>query len=139
MYVSYQWYKNLTPIAGATAYSTPITGNGNYKVAVTDTNGCQSVSAVYVLTDWKGGGTTGITELSNTAISIYPNPATETVFIETGINVRAIVSSIDGKVLIDKENAKEVSIRNLADGLYLIILFDDNGQQIKVQKLVKRQ
>jgi uncharacterized protein YjdB len=139
IYVSYQWYKNLSPIAGATAYSTPITGNGNYKVAVTDTNGCQSVSAVYVLTDWKGGGTTGVTELSNTIISIYPNPATETVFIEAGINVRAIVSSIDGKVLIDKENAKEISIRNLADGLYLITLFDNNGQQVKVQKLVKKQ
>ncbi len=135
-YITYQWYKNLVAIPGASAFSTPSTGNGNYKVAVTDTNGCQSMSAVYVL---NGVPTTGITNVNSAEIRIFPNPANETVFIECGLPVHAVITGVDGKVLISKEHAREISIKGLADGLYIITLFDDNGQQLKVQKLVKRQ
>ncbi len=136
-YVSYQWYKNLVLIPGATASATPATGNGNYKVAVTDTNGCQSVSAVYVLTGW-ATPPTGISNVNSTDIKIFPNPAGEIVYIEPAGQMRAVISSVDGKTLIDKENAKEISLQGLADGLYLITLYNKNGQQVLVQKLVKR-
>jgi uncharacterized protein YjdB len=139
-YVSYQWYKNLVAIPGAVANTTPATSDGNYKVAVTDTNGCQSVSSVYVLTGWKGGSPgTGVTNVNTTDISIFPNPAAETIYIACEMKVRAVVSSIDGKVLITAENAKEISLKGLADGVYIVSLYDENGQQLKVQKLVKRQ
>lgn len=135
-YSTYQWYKNLVLIPGATASSTPATSNGNYKVVVTDTNGCQSVSAVYVLAGWTAP--TGIANVNSADIKIFPNPTSGKVFIESSINVRAVVSGFDGKRLIDKENAKEISLKGLADGLYLITLYDDNGQQMMVQKLVKQ-
>ncbi|MCF8451005.1 MAG: Ig-like domain-containing protein [Taibaiella sp.] len=137
MYVSYQWYKNLTPIAGATAYSTPITGNGNYKVAVTDTNGCQSVSAVYVLTDWKGGGATGVAEVSNTAISIFPNPANKSVHITGMPHMRAVIAGVDGRALIDQKDATDINISSLADGMYIITVYDSENQLLKTQKLIK--
>lgn len=137
MYVSYQWYKNLTPIAGATAYSTPITGNGNYKVAVTDTNGCQSVSAVYVLTDWKGGGATGVAEVSNTEISIFPNPANNSVHVTGMPHMRAVITGVDGRALIDQKDATDIDISSLADGMYIITVYDSENQLLKTQKLIK--
>jgi trimeric autotransporter adhesin len=135
-YLSYQWYKNLVMIPGATAFSTPATGNGSYKVAVTDTNGCQNMSAAYVLNN---GSSTGVTDLNNAEIRIFPNPAEETVFIDCAVPVHAVVTGVDGKVLIDKANARELNIEGLADGLYIITLFDEGGQQLKMEKLVKRQ
>ncbi len=137
MYITYQWYKDLIAIPGATAASTAITGNGNYKVAVTDTNGCQAVSATYVVNGWTG--TNSVTDLNQTDVSIYPNPASGTVFITAQAPVTAIISSIDGKALITQPNAKEISLTSLADGVYIITLFDANGQQLKVQKLIKKQ
>lgn len=137
MYITYQWYKDLIAIPGATAASTAITGNGNYKVAVTDTNGCQAVSATYVVTGWTG--TNSVTDINQTDVSIYPNPASASVFITAQAPVTAIISSIDGKALITQHNAKEVSLSSLADGVYIITLFDVNGQQLKVQKLIKKQ
>lgn len=136
-YVSYQWYKDLAPIPGATAYATPATGNGSYKVAVTDTNGCQSVSAHYVLTGWTGP--TAVTDIDKPQIRIFPSPAKESVTIESSVNVRAIVSSVDGKILIDQPNAHTVNLKGIADGMYIISLFNDNGQQVKTEKLVKQQ
>ena len=46
----------------ATTYSTPCTGSGDYKVAVTDTNGCQSYSDVHVDTT---ECTTGADDIGN--------------------------------------------------------------------------
>jgi hypothetical protein len=137
MYVTYQWYKDLIAIAGATSASTAITGNGNYKVAVTDTNGCQAVSATYVVTGWSG--TNSVTDINDTEVTIYPNPASASVFITAQVPVSAIVSSIDGKTLITQPNAKAISLSSLADGVYIITLYDNNGQQLKVQKLIKKQ
>lgn len=41
---TYQWYDNGTAIAGATNTSYTATGNGSYKVEVTDVNGCSAIT-----------------------------------------------------------------------------------------------
>lgn len=135
-YITYQWYKNLVPVTGATAWSMPVTGNGNYKVAVTDTNGCQSMSLTYVLTDWKGP--TAVTSINDPEIRIFPNPASDMVNISSPVAVRAIVSSMDGKTLVDVRDAHSLSLRGLADGIYMITLFDEAGTVLRTQKLVKQ-
>ena len=135
-YVAYQWYKDLVAIPGATTYHTNALGSGNYKVAVTDTNGCQSHSDVYVYT---GGATTfiGNTQSAVGSIRIYPNPAQTMVHIESAIQVRAVISSIDGRTILNITAAKDIDITNLADGIYMIMLYDDNGSLLKAEKLVK--
>jgi hypothetical protein len=132
-YVTYQWYKDAVAIAGATSFSTADIGNGNYKVRVTDTNGCQSVSDAYVF----GSTTTGVQNVNKTDVSIYPNPAQALVHIEAAMKVRAVISSIDGRSIMDIADAKDVDISNLADGVYMIVVYDSNGEKIKTEKLVK--
>ncbi len=135
MYVTYQWYKNLIAIPGATAATTPATGNGNYKVAVTDTNGCQAVSATYVLSGWTGP--TNVANINSTDINIYPNPASGKVYITSTQPVRAILSSIDGRMLLDVPAADVLDLSTLADGVYMIAVYDQQNTMLKNQRLIK--
>jgi hypothetical protein len=127
---------NLVAIPGATAYFTPSIGSGDYKVAVTDTNGCQSYSDVYV---YVGGATTSVGSLQSTvgSIRIYPNPAQTMVHVESATQVRAVISGVDGRTILNIAAAKDIDISNLADGIYMIMLYDESGSMVKVEKLVK--
>lgn len=138
-YRTYQWYKNGIAIVGGTTSSTPATGDGSYKVGVTDSNGCQSISDIYVLTGWSALHNVGVSAVANNlgVITIFPNPAQDMVNIESPEEVRAIVSSIDGKELMRKDNAKTLDISSLANGIYIIKLYDVNGQMVKTEKLLK--
>ncbi len=134
-YISYQWYKNLVAIPGAVTYHTPSTGIGNYKVAVTDTNGCQSVSAVYVVTV---SLPTDVVDVNSTEVKIFPNPAQKTIHIECMTDVRVVVSGIDGRKLISSQDSKNIDISALADGMYIITVFDKENTLLKTQKIIKK-
>ena len=134
-YVAYQWYKDMVAIPGATGSGTPSMGAGNYKVAVTDTNGCQSYSDIYVYTG--NVNTTGVQNVSGSDIKIYPNPAQTMVHIESGVQVRVTINAIDGRSVLNIQDAKDIDISALADGVYLVMVYDTNGQLLKIDKLVK--
>ena len=138
-YVTYQWYKDLIPMAGATLDSMLSAGPGNYKVAVTDTFGCQSYSDVYVFTGSTGGsgGTTGVNNTHASDIRIYPNPAQTMVHIQAAEQLRAVITSVDGRTVLDVPAAKDIDVSTLANGIYMIKLYDNNGQMLKAEKLVK--
>ena len=145
-FISYQWYKNTLLLSGANTWTYTPTSNGSYTVRVVDTNGCQSMSDVYVLTDYTGsggGGTGGGSNTyvnqynSNNEIKIFPNPANSIVHIEASIDIKAILTGIDGRKLIEQNKVKDIDISGLADGAYMIMLYDDNGTLIKVEKLIK--
>lgn len=139
-YIAYQWYKESAMIAGATTWSTPVTGNGNYKVAVTDSNGCQSISAIYVLTGWTGGtggGTTGLTQVDGSDVHIYPNPAQMMVHVATDKETSVTISSVDGRTVMNHITVKDIDISRLAAGVYTIRVYDVNGNTLKIDKLVK--
>ncbi len=134
-YIAYQWYKDMVAIPGATGSGTPSMGAGNYKVAVTDTNGCQSYSDIYVYTG--NVNTTGVQNVSVSDIKIYPNPAQTVVHVEAGIQVRVAINGIDGRSVLNVQDVKDIDISNLPDGVYMIMVYDTNGQMLKADKLVK--
>lgn len=135
-FVTYQWYKNYVPISGATTYSLAHTGPGNYKVTVTDTNGCQSVSANYVLNG--GSVTTAVNGIAAAnEISIYPNPTDGLVYITHADSMRVTVAAADGRILLDRKDAGELDLSSFANGVYIVRLLDMNGAVLKVEKIVK--
>jgi hypothetical protein len=144
-YVTYQWYKNTIAIAGATTSAVHNRGIGSYTVRVTDVNGCQSVSPAYVLTylppappggrDISDEGTNVILDAGN--IKIFPNPAQNQVHIESPIEVRAVIASMDGRIVVDKAAAKDVDLGGLPDGIYVIKLYNTDGILVRTEKLVK--
>jgi len=122
-------------IPGAIHDSTIAITNGNYKVGVTDTMGCQSISDIYVLTGWVNK--LGVPQVDPSDIRIFPNPAQNVLHIVSPVSVHVFINSIDGKLMMDQVAAREMDISALADGIYIVMLYDDGGQMVKSAKLVK--
>lgn len=133
VYASYQWYDStLGAIPGATqSYYVVPNVQKTYYVRVTDFNGCSNNSDYMRIP-------LGLERVDLAMqCKIFPNPATALVNIEALIKVTAIISSIEGKVVHEEANAKQVNVANLPPGLYLIGLYDDSGQLITMRKLTK--
>lgn len=136
-YTSYQWYKNLVPIAGATTHTISHTGAGSYKVMVTDTNGCQSVSANKVITT--GGVTTYVRGADlGKEILIYPNPTTGFVSITNAEGLNVSVVSADGRILVQAKGEEVIDIGSFAAGIYFVRFTDEEGRVLKAEKLLKQ-
>ena len=141
-FATYQWYKNGTPITGANSSILTPTGAGAYKVVVSDANGCYVASNTYDITSsGGGGGGGGGTGVPNspviTDVKIYPNPATSTLRIEAPVTVNVSVLSPDGKVVMEQKQAAILDISQLSDGLYIIMIYDENSVLLRTDKFVK--
>ena len=132
-YVNYQWSHCRTgAIGGATTPTLPLPYvNDSVFVTVTDTNGCTSSSSCYFY-DY-----TGVRNVSATTARIFPNPASSILYIDANAPVRAIISAIDGRKVMEQANAKEMNISTLTPGMYLIALYDNEGQVVMMQKMIK--
>ena len=133
-YTSYQWYRNLVPIAGATTYQIIPLNTADYSVIVTDGNGCISEATSYIV----HSVILSASQVSGyDAPSVYPNPATNKVYVQYAQNVNIRISGMDGKILIEQSSAKEADIASLPYGVYVISLYYEQGNRLLTEKLVK--
>ncbi|MBO7459332.1 MAG: T9SS type A sorting domain-containing protein, partial [Bacteroidales bacterium] len=63
---------------------------------------------------------TGISEIQNSNICIYPNPTSDFIHIENIKPQSVSIYSLDGKLIKSIENANVIDIRDLNEGVYLI-------------------
>ena len=97
-YISYQWLFASAPILGATDSTYNPVSNGNYAVTVTDTDGCAGTStAVY-------DANVSVPAVSTSAngISIYPNPVSSVLNVESPTKVNVLLTDLHGKVIAKK-------------------------------------
>lgn len=90
---------------------------------------------------------TSVDELAvNYQINIYPNPAREFIFIEIvnliiGINqLKYDLHDINGKLIETKiisGTKQEVNLQNLSSNLYILRIYNDNGEFVKTYKIEK--
>ena len=134
-YTSYQWYDSLQGlIPGANSFQTAALYNGNYWVVVTDSNGC---SATGIPVHYNVN-MVGVHNQVAAILRVYPNPVTNTLYIESSVTVRAVIRSIDGKTEMEQADAKEINTGGLANGMYFISLYNESGACLMVQKLIKQ-
>ena len=131
IYSGYQWFLNTVGIPGATDSTyVPVT-DGSYRVLVVDANGCDGYSSAFIIAN------VGVKQINATDVRIYPNPANSVVHIESPVSVRAVITAVEGKILLEQANARDVDISGLANGLYLMMIYDADGNQLMVEKLIK--
>lgn len=70
-------------------------------------------------------------------ISIYPNPVKDAVHF-SGVNaVNAALYSADGKLVQAERNVHSMNVATLPAGMYFILLKDEHGKQLGLQRLMK--
>lgn len=132
-YSTYQWLLNDLPIAGATQKDYLVTGNGKYRVVVTNENGCIDTSDAYTVTNYTNIVGTDAVQY----INVYPNPARDILYINSPVPVQVSVSSMEGKLVKDVKETRQVTVNDLAEGIYLLHISDKEGKLLKTEKFVK--
>ena len=126
-----------TQLITNTTYQWTLTQTGNWSFYVTaEYTECESGPS-NIVSDLLG---VGINELNGSALSIFPNPATDLVNVQaTGLISRIKVVSYSGKVLFEESvNTEMVQINTsaFAPGVYFIQV--ETGTAVETRKLVIR-
>jgi hypothetical protein len=119
---NYQYNWLPTPQSGqGTANATFGPGTDSVILTVLDGHYCQKSKVIYI-------HSTGINELDEKSISIYPNPAKDILHINSAEKFQYIeIYSIVGKSVLKIKEANEVDITSLASGSYIMSLIDASG------------
>jgi len=141
--LTYKWKKGINFIAGATFLNYTATMGGNYKVQVTNNNGCSKTSAgVVVSVPCREGEITSLK--NNLDFSVYPNPNPGEFTIrfsnELSSPVQIEMTDEIGKVVKRFEtNDQTVVIKesNLAQGIYCLAVRNGNEMVIKKISITK--
>ena len=135
---SYQWVdcnNGFVAITGETGSSITIPVGESYALVVTYSEGGIDTSACYQ-------ASTSIGSLNNVAVSVYPNPSKDKVFIKSldgnKIVSYAIVNTLGVQVAKGSMNVKgEINVADLNNGTYFLMLTNSDGGAPYVQKINK--
>lgn len=134
-YATYRWLKNGVLIPGATQATYNVTENADYKVIVTTAAGCTDTSDVYTVDNVSPVFEHALSGL----VTVYPNPVTDKVYIESPEAVQYYITGIEGKRLQDiTAYHSAIDCSGLAAGIYFLHVLDREDRVIKVEKIVKQ-
>ena len=137
---TFQWYDCNTSaiISGETNNTFSPLVDGNYAVIVTQNN-CTFMSSCYAIIG------IGLGEQSVNRFSYYPNPTNNILYIDgfvSGHNYEVLITDICGKVKYRiSQNSSErmdVSLDDLASGMYLLHISDLNNKTNYFSKIIKK-
>jgi hypothetical protein len=136
--LTYKWTKNGVTIPGATNsfYTTTNVEAGDIICLIIYSSvPCTYPDSVMQCTTL----TTGVNNLQWQAnnIRVYPNPVNSVLYIEANEPVSINIMSIDGKAILHQNNTTSVDMNKLANGLYLIFIYNTDGLLMKTEKVVK--
>jgi hypothetical protein len=111
-----QWYFGGNAIPNAVSNSLPISVGGPYSVILTSPFGCSYESTVF-------NATLGINEVKEKPFAIFPNPATDKVFIkiENGQQYQLRIQDLLGRIIVDerKIGVSIIETEVFENGIYI--------------------
>lgn len=119
---------------------TETTGNGYQFEGLKEGKHVAGVKAVYhsgesELVTYEFNVTTGIQELEDAEIRIYPNPVTDFLYVD-GDYERVVVTSLSGVPVADwKYGLYPYEVSGLSAGTYILTVYGEQGQILKRMKL----
>lgn len=116
-FTTYQWYRNSTPISGATNQSFVATQSGSYFVVATNADGCTGMSNMISVI------VSGIDDVgSQQGLSVYPNPTSGLVNVSCNSIIKEItVTDVVGRAVVHSApNANKAVLKLEATGVYFI-------------------
>lgn len=134
-YVWYKWYVDGTILPNDTFSTCIAKVAGTYTVKVSN-GGCSATASGVDITASEAATSVNSMGYTN-AIRIYPNPVTSSVHIASPIAVKANITTVDGKILLQGDATTEYDMSSFANGMYIIRITDKDGNILKIDKLVK--
>lgn len=133
-YNSYQWCLDNTPLPGATDATYTVTENGDYTVIVSNGT-CTDTADIYTVTNF-----TSVDQVNTIArqIKVYPNPSQDMVHIQSPVEVNLVLLGIDGRIIKELPQATQISLADLAGGIYMLQITDKDKLTLKIEKLIKQ-
>ena len=117
VYKKYHWFRNNV-LLDDTSNTILNAQSGEYFVSVFDENGCNINSDIFKMNNSK------IFDLSNSKVNIYPNPASEFLFIqfkEFGtLNIYSIQGNLINSFELNENELFLVDLKQYNNGLYFI-------------------
>lgn len=109
--------------------------NGIWKKSTTPTVGSVMIRAVF---DHYHGTFVSVNEVSMQDISIYPNPASEVVFVQSDETLNVSLYDISGRLVQTSEasSSTPLTISALPNGLYIAKFSNSKGTLYQAKKLV---
>lgn len=110
---------------------------GEYSVTITDATGC--ISTLNARVDFMSP----TQNLSQESISIYPNPTTDQLLLETTEtrSLQLVMTDLLGKGVLQKKGNQmlwQLKLSDLATGLYFLSVWEE-GKLLGTEKIVKRK
>ncbi len=136
------WFSG-TPLIASVGSTGVITGvaSGTASIMYIVSNSCGIDTAFYTVHVRSAAAcATGIGSTENgtvNGIAVYPNPTSDHISIVSTINLKAVLKTVDGRVVMEQISARELNIGHLPEGMYLLLLSNEIGQVVKVEKVVK--
>ncbi len=123
-YAAFQWYLDEAAIAGANENFHVIQSSGNYRLQVSDSNGCSAISSAIHL-EWLG-----YQDNDKVSIKIYPNPVSDWLYVEhagNGIAETLSLLNVLGELIFFTENGAQsstlkVDVSDIPPGIYFLQL-----------------
>lgn len=131
-YMSYQWYRDNQPLVGETRQDIRVTVNGGYSVEVVDANGCTGRSLITFFNN-----VSVPTAAIAAVIKIYPNPVRTRLNINAPVKVNAVLRDLQGRIVAQQEDAMRLDMTQLAGGIYVLQLTDQDGHLLRTDKITK--
>lgn len=130
--LKYTWYKGNTQVGtGDSLVVSAITANTDYTlVGINNTTTCSDTNMITVVL--------GIDQAEESAVRLYPNPATDRVSIDCGEAVESVeVFNLIGQRVM-ATNETTLSLDRLANGTYTVRVLTQSGKTMISNFVVKR-
>lgn len=125
----YQWYYNGTLIYNATDPNLTTSQSGMYEIEVSDSLGCTVRSAAYPFT------ASGIKNIANFNVNVYPNPVETSIMIETDVQADKIeVFDMLGQKVFEIFNptlSQNIDFSAFASGVYHLKIVREGSNIVK--------
>ena len=85
-------------------------------------------------------GTTGINEVAEGEVNVYPNPATTVINIDNAEGAQISVYDLSGRMVSNVNSAsanQTIDASNLAKGMYIVRIVNDNNVITKKVNVVR--
>ncbi len=111
----------------------------SFSLTSTDVGNWGMNTPAYFCMDEITFSSTGVSELANSNISIYPNPAQDFVVLKSDDNSEVIISDLSGKVVyrnVLNSSLERINISSFRTGVYIVTV--KNNSSVYTQKLIKQ-